>query len=350
MDDESESWWNRPQGKFLCIAALILCGLGSWTATDHPGEINVDMGELSWEAADCEVLVAGVQYQGASKCAPEGKYDIADGNYSECSPSLWCAVEGAECPCYGTASFGVSGDESVLGSRTTTKEVQGSINCSIEAFGKDPAPYVRKECTCHPTSLGNISYDDLVPNQCKNVDGMGMGSFTYTPKLGEFMEDQDASANCSEQDYLPWALVKVKKGADTFTRCAYAYGLSHVSSMKAESARATWQKYAKSTGKAIDCRVPNRNQNSSQASGSTGLGSEKACVVALEEVKTNSSAWASWEGAWKEQVKSRYSRCWFVTGLGFFIVAVGYFAKHVREQNASGRELNRDSRSRPLLA
>merc|ERR1712183_985047 len=130
-----------------------------------------------------------------------------------------------------------------------------------------------------------ITYEELVPESCKQVDGMGVGHLSWVPKVGKLVEDAN-QGNCSH-DYLPWALVKVAKGTEApVTRCAYANGLNHVSSLDDPSqAKSVFQTYVDSKGKTLKCRVPVVNRSSpayrgGQASGSAGIGGGESRVVA----------------------------------------------------------------------
>ena len=53
-----------------------------------------------------------------------------------------CAAENAECLCKGQVRFGAGNNW------TAFRVVEGSIECTTEVFGTDPAPGVAKGCDC----------------------------------------------------------------------------------------------------------------------------------------------------------------------------------------------------------
>merc|ERR1712151_960470 len=137
-------------------------------------------------------------------------------------------------------------------------------------------------------------------------------------------------------------MVRVRRpNAPDVMRCAYEYGLSAVSSTgNATKAKETFDRFAAENN--TDCRIPHRRQNMSRWKGQqveqTGLGSKGACVVALADV--NDGILSRWEKRWKDQVASHYNRCWFVTGLGFFLAAIGCVARHSRDAEADARQVS----------
>lgn len=321
-----ESWAAALQrrGLYLAILASFYAVLFCCWMTGNPGAFSVDVNQLGWETATCNVLAAGVDYRGTC-FLDEGRYDITRGNYSECSAFVWCANEGGTCNCDGTVRYGAP-RETLLASNSVELQVQGSIRCTTEAFKQDPALFRAKQCLCRPTALEMVTPQALLPSACKSVEG-------YTDWV-----NPPAAGDCSRL-YVPWALVAVQKDGSKAlgpppTRCAYGYGLAQVSLVEDPVAAKSDLAELK-PGSDIPCRVLVRK------GGKDGedLGDLEDCVIALKP--PDSGLTARWAGAWQQKVHSRYTWGWFIMGLGFLFVLVSLL---LQLRTAEAREMPAEER------
>jgi len=102
-----------------------------------------------------------------------------------CEPAMpkkpkWCAKQGQECKCKGNVFIGSAGSassanttfEDMLKDPYFVKKVdaaQGSMNCSVKAFGFDPNPGIDKQCYCDADLTYNQTLidDDLAEFQAQ---------------------------------------------------------------------------------------------------------------------------------------------------------------------------------------
>lgn len=230
-DDETNSEWLWRHRFHFGLIACILTASWCWLKTESPEVFKVDVKNFVWDSATCKVVAAGLEYQGTCPVT-QGDFDVNDGNYSSCSPFLWCANEGGTCDCVGTVRFG-SKQLAFLTDTTVDLEVNestGSIPCTVEAFGEDPAMFRRKQCLCRPAALASITDEVLSPPTCKSAVSLEAADPAWLRALRKAQTQGD---NCTHF-YLPWAMVEVRK-ADSdeapIIRCAYEYGLAKASLM-----------------------------------------------------------------------------------------------------------------------
>lgn len=287
------------------ILVVVCIGFGCIYTAGNPEIITIDDGNVSWKQTTCQVLSAGMDYVGS--CG-DSRADVNDGNYSRCSPYVFCANEGENqtCECSGTARFGTRGLDP-LESRTVESEVSGSIGCNVHTSGfnhTDPAPFFGKQCWCRPERLSSINPQDVTPHACAEASS-----------LAGWVPDKGANGTCVDA-YLSWALVTVAgEGSEpSVTRCAYEYGSPPMSWTHNGSQAKQFldDAMAGNIGQSVQCSVLNNPP------GGVELGALEDCVVGFSPDTNKTVKWAQ---RWQAQVRFRYEMCWTALGFGFFIVA-----------------------------
>lgn len=316
---------TRLPAVFGCLAAFIFCLINA----GRPQIVLNAEDQFKQAQAQCTVLGTGMEYTGT--CGLNAGNDVAKGAYSPCDTFSFCAKEDQTCQCQGTVRYGTDPGDLIAASEGVLleqgeilKDVSGPINCTKEAFGEDPAPLRAKYCSCRPESLRSIRRQVVFPSACADIASMH-GPVGFTPIQPWMMGD-----NCTN-GYLPWALVSVLKVNETTptTRCAYRYGLNHLSNLESGNASRDFLAGLKN-GVAVPCAVLETD----------GLGQDLAgkqdCIVALDQ--GNKTVFNKWSKMLTSRVEFRQGMCWLVCGVGFLVVG-GILAAVLRYTDAREPQL-----------
>lgn len=314
-------------GKPLYVGLLFLSFIGATSmATTPPEALLGKRNPLPWKSEECTVLAAGIQYLGTCSLGGKGDaQDIRQGNYSACSPFTWCAGENDVCQCTGTVRFSDGGSENFI-----DKDVNGTIDCTGEAFGADPAWGKTKSCSCRPEALRYIDAEFEAANQqCDAVAtsvlerGVPGTSLMLTEMTNNSVDSETAPmeafeipdflggivSTCSHR-YLAWGLVSVAgpTPGSVLHRCAYRYGASKLSVQdKGEVSQDLLSELSQSLGSKRSCEVVPDTMPMS-------------CLVALR--KPSGGLISSWSEAFEGILEDRYRTCWAVLSVGFLICLV----------------------------
>lgn len=122
----------------------------------------------AWEERNCKVISAGASCRPESEDGPCWGFQGADAAPTLAGPPVFsvqdlaicpgiyhCADEGGTCDCRGTVIFyGPSlGPATYADAQHAPRlSAEHPMDCSVEAFGSDPQPYVSKSCWCIPES------------------------------------------------------------------------------------------------------------------------------------------------------------------------------------------------------
>lgn len=118
--------------------------------------------------------------------------------FEELSLPRWqmCSVvEGTTCSCTGTVSF-----HTWAGDWSMQRHVNGSIQCTAEAFGDDPRPHFKKFCSCLSGPIWHTSV----------VEGLNA---TFSRGLVPRIEIGPATAGCGQEDdglWVPCAIMNTR--------------------------------------------------------------------------------------------------------------------------------------------
>lgn len=310
---------TRLPAVFACLIGFIFCLFNA----GRPQIVLDAESQFRQAQAQCTVLGTGMEYTG--NCELNEGNDVAKGAYSPCDTFSFCANEGEICQCQGTVRYGTHPDDLIGASEgvlleqdEVIKNVSGQINCTKDALGEDPAPLRAKYCSCRPEPLRHIKREDVFADSCADVASTH-GPVGFTP-IQPWM-----GGKCSD-GYRPWALVSVLKVNETnsTTRCAYRYGLSHLSSLQSGNASRDFLAGLKN-GTAVPCAVLETD----------GLGQDLAgnedCIVALDQ--GNKTIFNEWSAMLTARVEFRQGVCWLVVGIGFLVIA-GILAAVLRYTDA----------------
>jgi len=307
-----QGWLKRAS-----VAFMLLVGFACLLLVQYPKVNSVDVANLGWIQAQCQVLLAGVEYKGTCELGERHRdtFDVREGNYTDCSPFLWCAEEGERCACDGTVRYG-SVARSFLTSKVVDVEVMGEVICSTEAFGQDPAALRRKQCWCRPRALQHLTKHELSPASCFGSAGTDWDlPHSAWGAVGQHL---------CEHRYLPWALVSVQLEGHKEppkTRCAYQYGADRLSIIdKPKLTERLYHRFAMSES-TFTCYVLNIGQE-----GAAGANATPACVVALETPENG--LLKRWEETWTAVVSFRSSVCWGVLAMAFCAMAPALMCRY----------------------